>query len=835
VVLSNPENTNVVTQTYNGQYILLAPSIGTNANSVDFGNVALGQSSGFQLIISNSGNLPLSLQSISSSLSEIVALDSSSSSIGPGLSITRNLQFRPTVKGTKNGVMWLRSNDPKDSAMILTMHGFAYAVNEIHVGSVSARSGHQAALRLNVNNMEQFSAFQCEIHLPSSMKYIYGSAVVVGRSVDHLISADTIFGNILQIIGFSPTNTPFQGSDGDIAGMEFEVDGQGGTYALPITQAIIADVTGKNILSASYGGQLRIAAPLIQLTTPTLNLGSVSIFDTACASLQIGNIGDDTLKVTSATMTDPSYALETTLPLCVLPASSQLLNVRFHNGTRGTFSTPMTLIHNDVPHNPSHITTTASTFIPNTLKVVSLIGSPQDTVSVSLALNNAEPITALQFDLHLPAGAAFVPGSAITTDRSSTHSLSSSVLSNGALRVIIFSFTQATFTGSTGEVARLTMVLPATEGTTNISLDNVIISNTANQNVVSSTINGNVDTYTASAKGSCYPAVGAASGSFPAPTDLHLLADVTISAEVYASFFLRSPRSSSLPSGVQTASAYFWNFTDKGVAFTNGKLDVSLSSLSGVSNPSSLVWLKRENPDEPWTNLGGTVVDGRLKSVVPFSSFSEFAIGTTTSDNPLPVEITGINVAQERGTIVLTWKTSSELENYGFEIDRKLVAGQQVLGSSNSMNENANWHQVGFVQGNGTSNIQHNYLLKDFVSPGQYCYRLKQIDRDGTIQYQNQVEVTVRLEEGDYGLKQNYPNPFNPATTFQFALKSTGNVDLSVYNSLGQRICTLFNGTITGGILYSLPFDAKDLASGTYFYVLRANGTNEVRKFLLLK
>ena len=192
VVLSNPENTNVLTQTYDGQYILLAPSIGTNADSVDFGNVALGQSSGFQLIISNSGNLPLSLQSISSSLSEIVALDSSSSSIGPGLSITRNLQFRPTVKGTKNGVMWLRSNDPKDSVKIIAVHGFAYAVNEIHVGSVSARSGHQAALRLSVNNMEQFSAFQCEILLPSVMKYVYGSAVLVGRSVDHSISADTI-------------------------------------------------------------------------------------------------------------------------------------------------------------------------------------------------------------------------------------------------------------------------------------------------------------------------------------------------------------------------------------------------------------------------------------------------------------------------------------------------------------------------------------------------------------------------------------------------------------------------------------------------------------------
>jgi hypothetical protein len=610
---------------------------------------------------------------------------------------------------------------------------------------------------------------------------------------------------------------------------------KGGTYALPITQAMIADVTGKNILSASDGGQLRIAAPLIQLTTPTLSLGSVSIFDTACASLQIGNIGDDTLKVTSATMTDPNYALETTLPFVSSPLRASFSIFDFITAREERFSTPMTLIHNDVPHNPSHITTTASTFIPNTLKVVSLIGSPQDTVSVSLALDNAEPITALQFDLHLPAGAAFVSGSLVTTDRSSTHSLSSSVLSNGALRVLMFSLTQATFTGSTGEVARLKMVLAAAEGTTNISLDNVVISNTANQNVVSSTTNGNVDTYIASAKGSCCPTIGIASGSSLAPTDLHLVADVATSAEVDASFFLRTPRSSSLPSGVQTASAYFWNFTNKGMAFTNGRLDVSLSSLSGVSNSSSLVWLKRENPDEPWTNLGGTVVDGRLKSVVPFSSFSEFAIGATSSDNPLPVEITGINIVQDRGTIVLTWTTSSELENYGFEIDRKLVAGQQVLGSSNSMNENSIWHQVDFVQGNGTSNIQHNYLLKDFVSPGKYSYRLKQIDRDGTIRYENQVEVTVRLEEGDYGLKQNYPNPFNPATTFQFALKSTGNVDLSVYNSLGQRVCTLFNGTITGGILYSLPFDAKDLASGTYFYVLKANDAYQVRKFLLLK
>lgn len=835
VTLSNPENANVLTRTYDGQYILLAPSIRTNADSIDFGSVPLGQSSGVQLTISNPGNLPLAVQSISSSLPEIVALDSSSFLVGPGLLITRTLQFRPSVKGTKSGVMRLRCNDPKDSAKVLTVHGFAYAVNELHVGSVSARSGHQATLLLNVNNMEQFSAFQCRLQLPSPMKYVHGSATFAGRNTDHSISADTIAGNILQVVCFSPTNAPFQGNNGDVAELEFQVDGQGGTYALPVAQAIIAGVTGTNILSASYGGELRIAAPIIQLTPSALSLGSISICDTARASLQIGNTGDDTLRVTSASMTDPSFAVESALPICVPPASSKLLTIRFHNGTRGTFSTPMTLVHNDVPHNPSRVTTTASTFIPNALKVVSTIGSPQDTIPVSLALDNGEPITALQFDLHLPAGSAFMPGSLVTSNRASTHSLSSSVLSSGVFRVIIFSFSQATFTGSTGVVARFQMVLPPAEGTSQVSITNVIVSNSANQNVVSSTINGYVDTYFATTKGSCSLPVGIASGAFLEPTDLRLVADVTTCAKICASFFNRIPRPSPLPSGVLTSSLYFWNFTDKGAAFTNGRLDVSLSSLTGVSNPSALVWLKRETPDEPWSNLGGQIVDGRLQSVAPFSSLSEFAIGGTTSDNPLPVEITGVNVMQGEGGVVLTWNTSSELENYGFEIQRRLVAGQQVLGTSLDMTGDLNWHKVGFVQGNGTSNMPHNYRFKDVVSPGQYYYQLKQIDRDGAIRYQNQLEVDVRLEEGDYGLQQNYPNPFNPTTTFQFALKSTGFADLSVYNSLGQKVCALFNGTITGGILYTLPFDAKELASGTYFYVLRAPGVYQVRRFLLLK
>jgi len=90
-----------------------------------------------------------------------------------------------------------------------------------------------------------------------------------------------------------------------------------------------------------------------------------------------------------------------------------------------------------------------------------------------------------------------------------------------------------------------------------------------------------------------------------------------------------------------------------------------ISSLSWCPIRVHLVWLKRENPDEPWT-IWRTVVDGDLKVCTHFHHFSEFASARQLPIIHCPVEITGINVAQERGTIVLTWKTSSELENYGF-------------------------------------------------------------------------------------------------------------------------------------------------------------------------
>jgi mannose/cellobiose epimerase-like protein (N-acyl-D-glucosamine 2-epimerase family) len=87
----------------------------------------------------------------------------------------------------------------------------------------------------------------------------------------------------------------------------------------------------------------------------------------------------------------------------------------------------------------------------------------------------------------------------------------------------------------------------------------------------------------------------------------------------------------------------------------------------------------------------------------------------------------------------------------------------------------------------------------------------------------------------DFVLHQNYPNPFNPNTTIAFAMKNTEQVNVTVYNALGQVVTTLFNGVADAGRVYSLRLNGSNLSSGTYFYALRSASRNEVRKMLLTK
>jgi enterochelin esterase family protein len=92
-------------------------------------------------------------------------------------------------------------------------------------------------------------------------------------------------------------------------------------------------------------------------------------------------------------------------------------------------------------------------------------------------------------------------------------------------------------------------------------------------------------------------------------------------------------------------------------------------------------------------------------------------------------------------------------------------------------------------------------------------------------------EETVPTE---YALSQNYPNPFNPSTRIKYSIPESGLVTIKLYDIIGNEITTLVNEEKLIG-RYTIHFNASSLASGVYFYQIRAGGFLETKKMMLLK
>ncbi|MCU0364157.1 MAG: choice-of-anchor B family protein [Ignavibacteriaceae bacterium] len=185
----------------------------------------------------------------------------------------------------------------------------------------------------------------------------------------------------------------------------------------------------------------------------------------------------------------------------------------------------------------------------------------------------------------------------------------------------------------------------------------------------------------------------------------------------------------------------------------------------------------------------------------------------------IPVELTSFSAAVDNQNVTLKWSTSSEKNNQGFEVQRK--------------NE-SEYYSIGFVEGNGTSTEINNYTFIDRdVKSGNYYYRLKQIDFNGSSDYSDEifVEITSPI---DFELEQNFPNPFNPATTIRFSLPANGFVNLSIYNLVGEKVSELVNGELQQGE-HNLTFNASELPSGLYIAKLSAGNFNQSIKMTLLK
>jgi photosystem II stability/assembly factor-like uncharacterized protein len=243
------------------------------------------------------------------------------------------------------------------------------------------------------------------------------------------------------------------------------------------------------------------------------------------------------------------------------------------------------------------------------------------------------------------------------------------------------------------------------------------------------------------------------------------------------------------------------------------------------------------NEGASWTSANTgmptlTVYDLKYKSGPKILMAATHGRGCFMNDvsSALPVQLISFTAhALGGGNVDLQWRTISETNNYGFELQRQ----------SSGQTDFAPWANS-FIVGHGTTLEAHDYSFIDSsAGVGVRSYRLKQIDLDGTPHFTESVRLDILASVAGstpyhYGLDQNFPNPFNPSTTIRYGLPEKSAVSLIVFNALGQQVALLQNGEQEAGY-HEVTFDGSGLSSGVYFYRIQAGDLVETRRLLLLR
>jgi photosystem II stability/assembly factor-like uncharacterized protein len=268
----------------------------------------------------------------------------------------------------------------------------------------------------------------------------------------------------------------------------------------------------------------------------------------------------------------------------------------------------------------------------------------------------------------------------------------------------------------------------------------------------------------------------------------------------------------------------------KAITFTNSSSIWIAGSNGTILNSTDL--------GTNWTSYNG-VTENDLTSLC-FANENTGWIGGMNGtmfkyqNNVVPVELISFTAQVENNTVQLKWQTATEINNYGFEIERTSPNPSPYQGEGIPISRDGRgWEKIGLIPGFGTTNEPKSYSFidKNFTS-GIYKYRLKQIDFDGKYKYSNEIEVEIMPTK--FAVYQNYPNPFNPTTIIRYQLPKETKVVIKIYDILGAEIMTLLNEKKGPGI-FEVVFNSRSLPSGTYIYRIIAGDFVETKKMILIK
>ncbi|NQV19017.1 MAG: T9SS type A sorting domain-containing protein [Armatimonadetes bacterium] len=311
-----------------------------------------------------------------------------------------------------------------------------------------------------------------------------------------------------------------------------------------------------------------------------------------------------------------------------------------------------------------------------------------------------------------------------------------------------------------------------------------------------------------------------------------------------------APNVTTPPAGLdQLSQSHYFGVFIAGGSSPTYTLTYNYDGHPGISNENNLELASRSNnAATSWTDLNAILNTTNNTLIKAGQTGTEYILASI-SDNSLPVVLSSFTAQYIDNTPTLCWITQSETGNAGWNIFR---------GETNEALSNEETYQLnlslGLIPGAGTTSEPTDYSFEDvfpIIEGTTYFYWLESVDYSGESEIYGPISLTIPENEWQnpnspvipkpYGLHQNYPNPFNPNTEISFIMKESCIGELNIYNVKGQKVRILFKDK-------SIPKDeliiniwngkdesGKEVSTGVYYYKLRTDKKDFIRKMILIK
>ena len=365
----------------------------------------------------------------------------------------------------------------------------AFGTNKFTITGGNGHPGDEVTINVSLSTEGTAVVGEMLIPLDKQLKYVDGSCVSGTSYADDYELSAALVDEGLRVVVYSVSLTPLKGDGSEFFSFKVKLGKDPATYTISGTP-ILGDESGNKLSCDVINGTVTILSPELTVITTSTDYGHIPIRSTYTRNITLQNSGNEPLEVQDVVFSASEFSVaEPTFMM--QPGETRSVIIDYAPVTRGAISEMVTFVSNAINGKQS-ATLIADPFSVNELHVGSASGISDEEVTISLTMNNMEPIVAAQCTFTLPESLVYVADSFTASERAEGYTVASS-LDDGKLTLLMYSATSESMNGDDGEIATFKVRLNGTNGWYGLSPENVILSNVTTENMISATTGGSVE------------------------------------------------------------------------------------------------------------------------------------------------------------------------------------------------------------------------------------------------------------------------------------------------------------------------------------------------------